>query len=158
MNSFEPERFELWSRGNKLGAFSVGATYTHHWGRTITDADNVVFSTVTCNWAPMYLNNEYAKGHGHPTAVVNPMLLLCTAVGLSVEDLSEGGGPFLGVDDCCFHKPVYVGDTIYPSSEVLDIRHSQSRPNYGIITWRTQVTDQRDELVLTFQRTNLVAK
>ena len=106
----------------------------------------------------MYINAEFAKAHGHPATVVNPMLVLCTAVGMSVEDLSEGGGPFLGVEDCRFLAPVYPADTIAAESVVLDKRESASRPENGIVTWETSVRNQRGELVLQYRRTNLVAK
>src|SRR6476619_2554887 len=86
--------FPVVAKGNKFEDFTVGHVLVHHWGRTITAGDNAVFSTATCNWNPMHLNAEYARAHGHPDVVVNPMLVLCTTVGLSVEDLSEAGGPF----------------------------------------------------------------
>jgi len=106
----------------------------------------------------MHLNAEYARGHGHPDVVVNPMLVLCTTVGLSVEDLSEAGGPFLGMEDVVFHRPVYPGDTITASSTVVDAVESQSRPTSGIVTWATEARNQRGELVVSYRRTNLVAK
>src|SRR3954454_2279336 len=90
MSSFEPTEFPLMKRGNQYQDFAVGQVWEHHWGRTITESDNVMFTTATCNWNPMHLNREYAKAHGHADVVVNPMLVLCTIVGMSVEDLSEG--------------------------------------------------------------------
>ena len=156
--SFDPATFELVRRGHQYEDFEVGQTFDHHWGRTITDGDNALFSTATCNWNPMHLNAEFARAHGHPDVVVNPMLVLCTAVGLSVEDLSEAGGPFLGMNDVRFLRPVHPGDTLVARSTVTDARESSSRPNTGIVTWRTEVRNQRDELVLDYSRTNLVAK
>ncbi len=158
MADFEPSSFPLVKRGNQYQDFSVEQVWKHHWGRTLTEGDNMMFTSATCNWNPMYINAEFARAHGHPTAVVNPMLVLCTAVGMSVEDLSEGGGPFLGVEDCRFLAPVYAGDTITAESVVLDRRESASRPDTGIVTWETSVRNQRGELVLQYQRTNLVAK
>lgn len=151
-------QFELVPHGNRYESFSVGQTFTHHWGRTLTEADTVQFSTSTCAWRPLYLNREYAKADGHPDVPVNPALLLCTAVGLSVEDLSEGGGPFLGVNDIEFVRPVYPGTTIFASSEVEDTRESASHPEAGIVTWRTTVTDESGDVVLTYRRTNLIRK
>jgi len=90
--------------------------------------------------------------------VVNPMLVLCTVVGLSVEDLSEAGGPFLGVEDCTFHRPVHPGDTLTARSTVLTARESESRRGVGIVTWHTEAHNQLGELVVDFQRTNLAAK
>jgi acyl dehydratase len=156
----EPElaTFPLVAKGNKFEDFDVGRVLPHHWGRTFTDGDNAVFSTTMCHWTPMYLNAEFAKAHGHPDVVVNPMLVLCTVVGLSVEDLSEAGGPFLGVEDCTFHRPVHPGDTVTARSTVIDARPSESRKGVGIVTWHTEAHNQRGELVVDYRRTNLVAK
>jgi acyl dehydratase len=158
MTDFDPSAFPIWSRGNQYQDFAPGQRWDHHWGRTLTHADNAIFTSATCNWNPMHTNVEYARAHGHPDVVVNPMLVLCTVLGLSVEDLSERGGPFLGVNDCRFLQPVYPGDTITASSEVVETRESASRPRDGIVTWRTEARNQRGELVLEFRRTNLVAK
>lgn len=158
MTDFDPSTFPVWRRGNQYQDFSPGQLWQHHWGRTLTHADNATFTSATCNWNPMHTNVEYARAHGHPDVVVNSMLVLCTVLGLSVEDLSEAGGPFLGVNDCRFHRPVYPGDTITASSEVVETRESASRPRDGIVTWHTEARNQRGELVLDFRRTNLVAK
>ncbi|CAA9265843.1 MAG: hypothetical protein AVDCRST_MAG50-3130 [uncultured Acidimicrobiales bacterium] len=154
---FDPSTFASVRKGNAFQDFAVGQVFEHHWGRTITDGDNAMFSTAMCNWNPMHLNAEFARGHGHPDVVVNPMLVLCTVVGMSVEDLSEAGGPFLGVEDCTFHLPVHPGDTITARSTVLDTRTSASRPGTGIVTWHTEAHNQRGEMVVDFRRTNLVA-
>ena len=151
------DSFPLAAKGNKFEDFTVGQTMTHHWGRTLTQADNVAFSTATCAWLPLHLNVEYARSQGHPDMVVNPMLVLCTVIGLSVEDLSESGGPFLGIDECVFLRPVYPGDTITASSHVVRKRVSAGRPGFGIVTWRTTACNQRGEPVLDLLRTNLVA-
>ncbi|WP_020108119.1 MaoC family dehydratase [Nocardia sp. 348MFTsu5.1] len=151
------DSFPLVPKGNKYEDFTVGQTMTHHWGRTLTQADNVSFSTATCAWLPMHLNTEYARSQGHRDMVLNPMLVLCTAVGLSVEDLSESGGPFLGIDDCVFLRPAYPGDTIVASSRVTEMRLSSSKPGVGIVTWHTTATNQDGETVVEFVRTNLVA-
>ena len=151
-------QFELVPHGNRFESFTVDQVFAHHWGRTLTEADTVLFSTSTCAWRPLYLNREYAKADGHPDIPVNPALLLCTAVGMSVEDLSEGGGPFLGVNDIEFVRPVYPGVTITAESVVEETRESASRPEAGIVTWRTTVRDESGEVVLTYRRTNLIRK
>ena len=151
------DSFPLVAKGNKYEDFTVGQALTHHWGRTLTQADNVAFSTATCSWLPLHLNVEYARSRGHPDMVVNPMLVLCTAVGLSVEDLSESGGPFLGIDDCVFLRPVYPGDTITAISRVVRMRTSASKPGVGIVTWHTTARNQHAEPVVELHRTNLVA-
>jgi itaconyl-CoA hydratase len=155
-SEFDASTFTLVPKGHYFEDFAVGDTFVHHWGRTITSGDNALFCAATCTWNPMYLNAEFARAHGHPDVVVNPMLVLCTLVGLSVEDLSEAGGPFLGIEDCTFARPVHPGDTLLASSVVLAIRTSASRPESGIVTWQTQGHNQRNELVVDFERTNLV--
>lgn len=157
MSELDISSFPLVRHGNQYQDFEAGQVWRHHWGRTITEADNVLFSSAMCYWNPMYINREFAKANGHPDVVVNPMLVLCTVLGLSVEDLSEGGGPFLGVNDCTFHRPVYPGDTITASSVVEEKRASASRPGAGIVTWHTEAHNQRGELVLDYRRTNLVS-
>ena len=150
------EQFPLVSKGNAYEDFEIGTVFTHHWGRTLTDADNTIFSTAFCSWNPLYLNAPYAIEHGHPGPVMNPMLVLCTVVGLSVEDLSERGGAFLGIEDCTFAAPVYAGDTITAASTVISRRESASNPGYGIAAWRTEARNQRGEVVVSYTRTNMV--
>lgn len=155
---FDPSAFAPVGHGRLYEDFSVGQVIDHHWGRTFTAGDNALFSTATCHWLPMYLNAEFARAHGHPDVVVNPMLLLCTVVGLSVEDLSEAGGPFLGVEACRFRGAAHPGDTVTAVSTVVDMRESTSRPGSGIVTWHTEGRNQRGELLVDYRRTNLVAK
>lgn len=99
--------FSLKTKGNRFEDFEVGRVFSHHWGRTLTESDNILFSTITHAYTPLYYNAEYARAHDHPGLVVHPLLVLTTVVGLSVEDLSEGGGPFLGLNDATYHRPVY---------------------------------------------------
>lgn len=158
MAAFDPAGFALQRKGNAFEDFALGQEFEHHWGRTLTEADNALFTTATLAYNPLYFNAEYARDEGHPAMVVNPMLVLCTVVGLSVEDLSEAGGPFLGVDELTFHRAVYAGDTLSARSTVLSARESGSRPGFGVVTWRTRATNQRDELVIEYTRSNLVAR
>ena len=158
MSDVDFDSFPLVHKGHSFEDFQSGEVFDHHWGRTITDGDNALFSTALCNWNPLYLNAEYAHAHGHADVVVNPMLVLCTVVGLSVEDLSEAGGPFLGIDELTFHAPVYAGDTLEASSTVVAARESDSRPEFGIVTWHTEGRKQRGELVVDYKRSNLVGK
>jgi acyl dehydratase len=155
---FDPTAFTTLRKGRALEEFTVGRCFEHHWGRTITEADNTLFTTATLAYNPLYFNAEYARDEGHPCVVVNPMLVLCTVVGLSVEDLSEAGGPFLGIDELTFHRPVYPGDTLTARSSVVSVRESQSRPGFGIVTWHTEGRNQRGEVVVEYKRSNLVGK
>jgi itaconyl-CoA hydratase len=147
-----------WPKGNHYEDFELGHIYQHHWGRTLNDGDNSLFSTLTLSFNPLYFNAGYAHAHGHGGVVLNPMLVFLTVFGLSVEDLSEAGGLFLGVDDLKFHRTLYPGDTLSARSTVLDKRESSSRPESGIVTWHTEGHDSRGDLVIDFRRTNLVSK
>ncbi|MDP9180503.1 MAG: MaoC family dehydratase [Chloroflexota bacterium] len=157
-SQFDPATFTTLRKGRSLNEFVLGRCFEHHWGRTLTEADNTLFTTATLAYNPLYFNAEYARSEGHPGVVVNPMLVLCTVVGLSVEDLSEAGGPFLGIDELTFHRPVYPGDTLTASSTVVGLRESESRPGFGVVTWDTEGRNQRGELVVDYKRSNLVGK
>lgn len=152
------ERAKLWPRGQRFEDFEAGQDYEHHWGRTMTEADNTLFTTLTMHYNPQYLNSEVARANGYATIPVNPLLVFTTVFGMSVEDLSEGGGPFLGVEDCVYGTPVYPGDTLVATSEVISCRESGKRPEFGIVTWATRGVNQRGEEVIRFQRSNLVRK
>lgn len=143
-------------KGHQYEDFTEGEVFEHHWGRTITDADNAWFSTQTLSFNPMYFNAPYARSLGHEAMVVNPLLVFNTAFGLSVEDLSEGGGLFLGVDECEFLEHVYVGDTITATSTVVSKRISKSNRTAGIVTWLTEGFNQDGKKVIEFKRTNFV--
>ncbi|WP_092808245.1 MaoC family dehydratase [Rhodococcus globerulus] len=135
--------------------FSVGQRFEHHWGRTLTETDNMLLSTLTLSYNPLYFNREHARDAGFAEIVVNPMLMLMITIGLSVEDLSESGGAFLGLDNLSFHRPVVIGETLTASSTVLAARRSDSRPDMGIVTWSTEACIANDP-VLAFTRSNLV--
>lgn len=145
-------------KGNHYEDFEPGRLFEHHWGRTINEGDNSLFSTLTLSYNPLYFNVEYARTHGHRATVVNPMLVFLVVFGLSVEDLSEAGGLFLGVDALTFHQPVYPGETLLARSTVVTRRESSSRPTSGIVTWHTEGLNQNGEVVVDFRRTNLVNK
>jgi itaconyl-CoA hydratase len=145
-------------KGNRYEDFEIGRRFEHHWGRTINHGDNSFFTTVTLHFNPLYTNAEFARAHGHCDVVVNPFLVFTTVFGLSVEDLSEGGGAFLGVEELAFGPPVYPGDTLTARSTVAERRESSSNKNMGIVTWHTEGFNQRGERVVAFKRTNLINK
>jgi acyl dehydratase len=156
MTSDPIKRATLWPKGRLFEDFHVGQTFDHHWGRTIFESDTVLFSTLTLSFNPLYFNRAYAKAHGHPDIVVNPQLVFNVVLGLSVEDCSEIGGPFLGVFELTYDRPVYPGTTIVARSTTMETRRSESKPANGIVTWRTEGFDEAGKRVVGFRRSNLV--
>jgi itaconyl-CoA hydratase len=152
------QRAQPLPKGNRFEDMTPGRVFDHHWGRTITDGDNAAFTTATLSFCPLYFNEPYARSLGHPKTVVNPLLVFNTVFGLSVEDLSEGGGPFLGVDECEFLDNVYAGDTLTARSTVVTARESKGQKGFGIVTWHTEGFNQHDDKILDYHRTNLVRK
>lgn len=144
-------------RGHYFEDFEVGHLFKHHWGRTITDGDNTLFSSVTMNFNPIYFNREYAKGLGFRDMVVNHMLVMNVVFGLSVEDLSERAIAHLGYEKLRFLATVYPGDTLTSESLVLSKRDT-SRPDRGVVTFRTSGFNQQGEKVLEYQRPVLIRK
>jgi acyl dehydratase len=160
-NDMPSDGIELRKQARRTGRersyddFTVGQHIEHAWARTITEADTVSFSMLTLSYTPQYYDREQAVRTGHPDLVVNPLLVFLTVFGVSVQDLSEGGGPFLGVDDLIHHRPVHVGETLHSASTVLSARTSSSRPGTGIVTWHTVGTSM-GEAVVEFRRSNLL--
>lgn len=145
-------------RGLLYEDFCIGQQFDHHWGRTLAESDAVLFGNLFMNYNPIYFNRRYAQHLGFKDIIVAPMFVFATALGLSVEDLSEAGGPFLGIDDLIFHKPAYVGDTIYSSSVVTTMRETKSRPGWGIVEWHTKARTEDGAALLEFRRSNLSRK
>lgn len=147
-------------KGRWYEDFEPGESIVHHWGRTLTAADNALFCTATLNFLPRYLDDAYARSEGSDGVILHPLLVLGTAFGLSVEDLSEGGkgGPFLGVTRVQFHRDVAPDTTVRASSTVLEKRTSASRPGFGIVAWHTVGSDDGGEPLIEFDRTNLVRR
>lgn len=152
----DPSTARTWTKGHTYDEFTEGRVFVHHWGRTITESDNTLFTTLTLAYNPMYFNEPFAREHGHEGVVVNPLLVFGVVFGLSVEDLSERGGLFLGVDELTFHEIVHRGDTLTARSTVISRRESESRPGQGIVTWHTEGFNQREQLVVDFKRSNLI--
>src|SRR5437016_13874345 len=103
--------FPLLSKGHAFEDFREGLVFEHHWGRTLNEGDNSLFATIALRFLPLYFNAEYARAHGHPGVVIDPLLVLCTVVGLSVADLSEPSCPSLGGAEGQFPSPGHSGHT-----------------------------------------------
>ena len=153
-----PAGATLLARGHTLADFTVGREFEHTRRRTLLESDNALFTTLTLHYNPLYLDREYARAAGFSDIVVNPLLVFNTVFGISVEDLSEGGGPFLGVETLEYGAAVYAGDTLQASSTVLSARLSAKHERYGIVSWATRGHNQRGEQVVSFNRTNLVRR
>src|SRR5882757_6041995 len=144
-------------RGHYFEDFEIGHLFKHHWGRTITEGDNSFFSSVTMNFNPSYFNREYAQSLGYKNVVVNHMLVMNVVFGLSVEDLSERAIAHLGYEKLKFLATVYPGDTITSESLVLSKRDT-SKPDRGVVKFRTTGHNQRGEKVLEYERPVLIRK
>jgi len=133
----------------------VGAVYRSRFGRTVLDADNVWFTLMTLNTNPIHFDAEYAAGTEWGRPLVDSTFTLALVTGLSVTDVSERAVN-LGWREVRLPAPVYAGDTIRAETEVLEKRESASRPSQGIVTVRTRGLNQRDEVVIDFERTIMV--
>jgi acyl dehydratase len=139
--------------------FSVGQTFAHTLRRTVTEADNVLFSAMTHNPAPLHLDEEYMKGTEFGARLVNSYFTLGLMVGISVNDTTVGTTVAnLGMDEVRFPSPVFHGDTLHVETEVLDKRESKSRPNNGIVVFLHRALNQRNEVVAQCKRTALMLK
>lgn len=137
--------------------FSIGQKFEHALRRTITETDNVWFSAITHNPAPLHLDEEYMKQSEFGERVVNSCLTLGFMVGISVGDTTLGTTVAnLGWDEVRFPKPLFHGDTIHVETEVLELRESKSRPENGIVIFAHRVYNQHDELVGECKRTALM--
>ena len=142
--------------GRFLEDFVVGDVYEHAHGRTITQTDNTWFSLLTNNPHDIHSNADYASRTEFGKPLVVSTLTLAIVTGLSVPDVSQNAVANLGWDDVKLTAPVFAGDTLYASSEVLQVRPSKSRPGQGLVRVRTTGRNQRDETVITYERTVLV--
>ena len=139
--------------------FSVGQTFEHPIRRTITEADNVLITTMTHNPAALHLDAEYMKTTEFGQPLVNSCLTLSLMVGISVNDTTHGTTVAnLGWDEVRFPKPLFHGDTIHIESKVLEKRVSKSRPDNGIVVFEHRAFNQNDELVGICKRTALMHK
>jgi acyl dehydratase len=144
--------------GRYFEEFASGQVIHHRLGRTITEMDNVLFSSLTMNTQPLHLNEDYAQKHSaFGQRLVNGIFTLGLAVGISVGDLTEGTlVANLGYDNVRHPHPMFHGDTLYVESEVLEVRASRSRPEQGIVRFRHTGRNQEGVVVLTFERTALL--
>ena len=138
---------------------SVGQRFDHAIRRTVTETDNVLFTTLSHNPAQLHLDAEYMKGSEYGQVLVNSCFTLSLMVGVSVGDTTLGTAVAnLGWDEVRFPKPVFIGDTLNIVTEVLELRESKSRPDAGLVTFLHQAYNQRGELVASCKRSGLQRK
>lgn len=145
-------------RGRFFEDFEVGDVYQHPLGRTVTTTDNMWFTLLTQNTAPIHFDHHYAAQTEFRKPVVDSTFTLALVTGQSVTDISQNVMANLGWDQVQLPNPVFEGDTIYSQSEVLDKRESRSRSNVGIVTVKTTGYNQNGTVVITFKRTIMVYK
>jgi acyl dehydratase len=139
--------------------FTVGQLFRHTIRRTITETDNVWFSALTHNPAPLHIDAEYCKTTEFGKPLVNSCLTLGFMVGISVGDTTVGTTiANLGWDEVRFPKPLFHGDTIHVETEVLELRESRSRPQNGIVVFAHRAFNQHDELVGECKRSALMMR
>ncbi|MCP4005294.1 MAG: MaoC family dehydratase [bacterium] len=145
--------------GKYFEELQVGDVFNHQPGRTITETDNLLFSTLTMNPQPLHLDAEYAASAEFGQILVNSLFTLGLLVGLSVGDTTLGttvGN--LGFEKVEFPKPVFLGDTLVARTEVVDRRESKSRPEWGIVTFEHRATNQRGEIVARCRRAAMMRR
>jgi len=138
---------------------SVGQTFHHAIRRTVTETDNLLFSTLTHNPAQLHLDAEYMKASDYGRILVNSTFTLGLMVGVSVGDTTLGTAVAnLGWDEVRFPAPVFIGDTLRIETEVIELRESKSRPNAGIVTFLHRAWNQDGVLVASCKRSGLQHK
>jgi len=139
--------------------FAPGMRFAHVLHRTVTETDNLLFSTLTHNPAALHLDAESMKDSEFGARIVNSCFTLSLMVGVSVADTTLGTTVAnLGWDEVRFPKPVFLGDTLRCETEVLEMRESKSRPDAGIVIFRHRAYNQRNEEVAVCKRTALMKR
>lgn len=145
--------------GKFYDEWQIGDRIAHEMRRTVTETDNLLFSTMTHNPQPLHLDIEAAKASEFGRILVNGTFTFSLMVGLSVGDTTLGTlVANLGYDKVVMPKPVFIGDTMRATSEVVELRDSRSRPDAGLVTFRHRLTNQRDEIVCECLRTALLKR
>jgi len=139
--------------GKYFEELEIGMEFEHQPGRTVTETDNLLFTTMTLNPQPLHLDAEFARSTEYGQILVNSIFTLGLVVGLSVGETTLGttlGN--LGFEKVTFPNPVFIGDTIYAKTVVAAKRESRSKPDRGIVTFEHQGINQRGEVVCSCTR------
>ncbi|MCZ4555391.1 MaoC family dehydratase [Rhodococcus maanshanensis] len=156
----QPDHKRVVQRGLWFEEFETDVVYEHRPGRTITEADNVLFTTLTMNTQALHLDAAFSEQlPPFNQRLVNSMFTLSTLVGLSVAQLTQGTiVANLGFSEISFPKPLFHGDTMYAETVITDKRESKSRPGEGIITLAHTARNQHGDVVAIAVRKTLVRK
>jgi acyl dehydratase len=144
-------------RGLYFEEFEVGAVYEHAFRRTVTEMDNIMFTSLTMNVQPLHLDAEFAKNTIHGQRLFNSLFTLALIGAFHVPELTMGttlGN--LGYEEVRFPNPVFHGDTLRGETTILSKRLSKSRDDSGIVMFEHRGYNQRDELVVTCRRAGLM--
>jgi acyl dehydratase len=144
--------------GGYLEDFVTGDIYKHWPGKTVTEADNHLFSLITMNSSPLHIDEAYMAEHQHGQILVVGPLVISLLVGMSVRDTSGKAVANLEYEKITHDAPVFQGDTIYGESEILETRESRSRPDRGIVYMESRAFNQDGVKVVTLRRRFLVPK
>ena len=145
--------------GRYFEQFEVGQAFHHEIRRTVTEADNVWFNAATYNPAQIHIDHDYCARTEFGKPLVNSIFTLGLVLGLSIQDTTLGTTVAnLGMTDTKFPKPVFAGDTLRSVTTVVEVRESKSRPNQGIVTFRHEGFNQRDELICSTLRQALMLR
>ena len=139
--------------------FAVGMAFDHPWSRTVTETDNVLFSSLTMNPQPLHLDAHFAEQTEFGQRLVNSLFTLGLMIGMTINDTTLGTTVAnLGMTDVRFPKPVFHGDTIKVRTVVESIRDSRSRPEVGLVEFRHTAYNQRGEEVAACRRTAMMRR
>ena len=145
--------------GRYFDQWSIGDALEHEIRRTVTETDNLLFSTMTHNPQPLHIDREAAEASEFGQILVNGTFTFALMIGLSVGDTTLGTlVANLGYDKLVMPNPVFIGDTLRAATKIADLRESKSRPAAGIVTFAHRMTNQRDEIVCECLRMALVKK
>jgi len=145
--------------GRYFDEWEIGDRIEHEIRRTVTETDNLLFSTMTHNPQPLHLDVEAAKESEFGQILVNGTFTFALMVGLSVGDTTLGTlVANLGYDKLVMPKPVFIGDTLRATSEVTGLKPSKSRPNAGIVTFTHELLNQRNEVTVKCARSALLLR
>jgi acyl dehydratase len=144
--------------GRYLEEYKIGDLYKHWPGKTITESDNNLFSLLVMNHHPVHLDKKYCESQQHGQVLVVGTLVLSLAAGMSVSEISGKAIANLDYEKISHDAPVFIGDTIYCETEILDIRESRTKNDRGIIYVETRAYNQNNQKVLTLRRHVLIPK